>query len=65
MPQTARQQLLIEARRLARAAGCFISEKNGAFRVFRKTAMRPVLLGYRTDPASLRAFVRRIATTTH
>lgn len=63
MTQTVTQRLLIEARRHAKVCGCFISEKNGAFRVFRKTAMRPVLLGYRTDPASLRAFVRRIATT--
>ena len=60
MTQTARQQLLIEARRLARAGGCFISEKNGAFRVFRKTTQRAVYLGYRTNPADLRAFVRRL-----
>ena len=63
MTQTAAQQLLIEARRMARAAGCFISEKDGAWRVFRKTALRPVLLGRRTTPAGLRDFVRRIATT--
>lgn len=62
MTQTATQQLLLEARRMARAAGCFISEKNGAWRVFRKTAMRPVYLGFRSTPAALRDFVRRLAT---
>ena len=63
MTQTATQQLLIEARRITKAAGCFVSEKDGAWRVFRKTALRPVLLGFRSTPAALRDFVRRIAIT--
>ena len=52
--------ILVEARRLAKAGNCFISENNGAFRVFRKTAARAVYLGFRTNPADLRAFVRRL-----
>lgn len=55
--------LLVEARRFARSGNCFISEKNGQFRVFRKTAARAVYLGFRTTPADLRRFVQRLVST--
>lgn len=55
--------LLAEARRIAREGGCFVSEKDGAYRVFRKTAARAVYLGYRTTPSALRQFVQRLVTT--
>jgi hypothetical protein len=55
--------LLVEARRFAKAGGCFISEKNGQFRVFRKTAARAVYLGFRTTPADLRSFVLHLVAT--
>lgn len=54
--------LLVEARRLARHGGCFVSEKDGEFRVFRKTAARAVYLGCRTTPAALRSFVQRLVS---
>lgn len=55
--------MLVEARRIARNGGCFVSDKDGEFRVFRKTAARAVYLGYRTTPAALRQFVQRLVTT--
>lgn len=55
---------LIEARRLAADHGCMVTECGGKFLVYRKTTARPVFLGSRGTPESLRAFVRRVTTST-
>ena len=49
-----------EAKKIARDHGCVVSERAGKFLVYRKTAMRPVFLGYRTTPEALRAFVCKV-----
>jgi hypothetical protein len=54
------QQMLVEVRRMATAGGCFVSPKDGRYRVFRKTAGGAVYLGFRTTPAALRSFVLRL-----
>lgn len=54
---------LKEARRIADAAGLFISEKGDEFRLFRKTDVRPAYLGKRTSAAGLCTFVKRCAVT--
>lgn len=52
---------LKEARRIASAAGLFFVEKGSEFRLFRKTPVRPVFLGKRSDAAGLCSFVKRCA----
>lgn len=54
---------LIEARQLAKAHGCMIKERGGKYHVYRTTAERPVFVGSRSTPETLRAFVRRVTTT--
>jgi len=54
---------LIEARQLARAHGCMVTERGGQYLVYRTTAARPVFVGSRTSPEALRAFVRRVTTS--
>lgn len=54
---------LIEARQLAKAHGCMVTERGGKYHVYRKTAARPVYVGSRSTPETLRAFVRRVTTT--
>ena len=54
---------LIEAHQLAKAHGCMITEHGGKYLVYRKTAERPVFVGSRSTPETLRAFVRRVTTT--
>lgn len=61
MPRQTPLPVLIESRRIARSAGCYVIEKGARYLVYRKTAVRPVLLGYRSTPEALRAFVKRIA----
>lgn len=53
---------LTQARQLASAHGCMVIERGGKYLVFRKTAARPVLVGARSTPETLRAFVRRVTT---
>jgi len=62
MPNQTPLPALIESRRIAREAGCYVIEKGTRYLVYRKTAARPVLLGHRSTPEALRAFVKRIAT---
>lgn len=62
MPSQTQHPLLIESRRIARLGGCMVCEKNGEFRVYRKTPDRPVYLGSRTSPETLRRFVQRLTT---
>lgn len=50
-------QVIKEAKQIARDHGCFVVEKAGRFLVYRRTPTRNVYLGYRTDPAALRALV--------
>lgn len=52
---------LIEARRIARAAGLYFVEKGSEFRVYRKTLARPVFLGKRSNAAGLCSFIKRCA----
>lgn len=54
---------LKEARRLARAAGLFFTQKADEFKVYRKTAARVVYLGKRSNPAGLFSFIKRCAVT--
>ena len=55
---------LIDARQLARARGCMVTERGGKFFVYRTTAAHPVLIGSRGTPETLLAFVRRVTTST-
>lgn len=52
---------LKEARRIAHAAGLFISQKGDGFRLFRKTDVRPAYLGKRSSAVALCTFVKRCA----
>lgn len=54
---------LKEARRIASAAGLFFVERGSEFRLFRKTVVRPVYLGKRSNPARLCSFIKRCAVT--
>lgn len=54
---------LIEARQLASAHGCMVIERGGKYLVYRNTTARPVFVGSRSTPETLRAFVRRVTTT--
>ena len=56
-------QQLKEAKQIARDFGCQVSERGGKFLVYRIVAGRPVFLGTRGTPETLRAFVRRVTTT--
>lgn len=62
MSAQTKHPLLIESRRIARLGGCMVCEKNGEFRVYRKTPVRPVYLGSRTSQETLRRFVMRLTT---
>lgn len=53
-------QVIKEAKQIASDHGCFVSEKGGRFHVYRKTATRPVWLGSRGTPESLRALVCKV-----
>lgn len=50
-----------EARQIAADYGMFVVDKGGRFLVYRKTSVRPVYLGQRSDAAGLRSFVCRCA----
>jgi len=53
-------QQLKEARQIALDHGCFVCEKGGKYLVYRKTPMRPVYLGSRGTPETLRRFVCQV-----
>ncbi len=54
---------LTQARQLASAHGCMVIDRGGKYLVYRKTAARPVYVGSRSTPETLRAFVRRVTST--
>lgn len=54
---------LTQARQLASAHGCMVIDRGGKYLVYRKTGLRPVYLGSRGTPETLRTFVRRVTTT--
>lgn len=60
MPKTT-DDYLKEARRIARPAGLFFTDRSGKFRLFRKTQARAVFLGTRTSAAGLCSLVKRCA----
>lgn len=53
-------QVLKEAKQIARDHGCFVQEKGGRYLVYRQTPARPVYLGSRGTPDSLRAYVCKV-----
>lgn len=53
-------QVIKEAKQIARDHGCFVVEKPGRFLVYRRTPTRNVYLGFRSDPAALRAYVCQV-----
>jgi len=53
------------ARLLAAAAGLMVCEKAGTFRLFRKTAARPVFLGKSGSPQGIFGLVQRVARGCH
>ena len=59
MPSTPAQTLR-EARNLASNNGCFVSDKDGKWLVYRKTDVRLVYLGQRSTPDALYRFVRNL-----
>lgn len=54
-------QQLKEARQIAKDYNMFITEKGDRFNVFRITPSRPVYLGSRGTPGTLRSFVEHCA----
>ena len=53
-------QQLREAKQIARDYGCHVSERGGRYHVYRIVAGRPVYLGSRATPETLRAFVCKV-----
>ena len=53
-------QQLREAKQIAADHGCFVTEKAGKYLVFRKMPTRPVYLGARGTPETLRRFVCQV-----
>ena len=53
-------QVLKEAKQIARDHGCFVTEKSGKYLVYRQTPARPVYLGSRGTPETLRSFVCKV-----
>ena len=63
MPRHSPLQQLKEAKQIARDSGCQISERGGHYLVYRIVAGRPVYLGSRGTPETLRSFVRQVTTS--
>lgn len=53
-------QMVREAKQIAQDNGCFVSERDGRFRVFRKTSTRPAWCGSAVKPEALLSLVKRI-----
>lgn len=53
-------QVLKEAKQIAIDHGCFVTEKSGKYHVYRNTSSRPVFLGSRGTPETLRSFVCKV-----
>ena len=61
MPNQSPEKLLQDARKIASQHGLFAIDKGGDHLLFRKTEMRPVFLGKRSDAAAFHRFVARCA----
>lgn len=59
-PRHTPTQQFKEAQQIARDHGCFVVDKGDRFLVYRRTTTRNVYLGFRSDPAALRAFVCQV-----
>lgn len=55
-------EALTKAREITRGTTCFVMPVDGRFKVFRRINGRVISLGYRTNPADLLAYVRRVAS---
>ena len=53
-------QQIKEAKQIALDHGCFVVEKADKYLVYRKMPVKPVFLGARGTPASLRNFVCKV-----
>ncbi len=58
--QTQTDQALREIRNRAANGGCFVTEKDGRYLVFRKNPARAIYLGSRSSITGLRSFVSRV-----
>ena len=56
------QEALAKAREICSGTTCFVMPVGGRFKVCRRVEGRVVSLGYRTNPADLLAYVRRLAS---
>lgn len=52
---------LKEARRIARDAGLFFTDRSGEFKLYRKTQSRAIYLGSRTSASGICSLVKRCA----
>jgi len=55
-------EALTAAREITRGTTCFVMPVAGRFKVCRRIGGRVINLGYRTNPADLIAYVRRVAS---
>lgn len=55
-------EALTQAREITRGTSCFVMPVAGRFKVCRRVGGRVISLGYRTNPADLLAYVRRVAS---
>lgn len=58
-----RTETLDKARAITQGTTCFVMPVGDRFKVCRRVEGRVISLGYRTQPASLLAFVRRLTQT--
>ena len=56
-------ETLAKAREITRGTTCFVLPIGGRFKVCRRIAGRVVLLGYRSNPTQLCAWLRQLTTT--
>lgn len=61
-PQTADQQLLDEAKKLARTNGLFVVTRADQHLIYRRTPSRNVFVGRRTSAEGLRQRVRKLVS---
>ena len=53
-------EMVRQAKQIATDHGCFVSERDGRYRVFRKTGTNPAWCGSAVKPAALLSLVKRI-----
>ena len=57
------QEAITKARDIARGSNCFFHQRGSRWVVFRRVGSRVVPLGYRSNPAQLCAYLRRLTAT--